>query len=412
MPVAENRSPVELRSALNPHQVPATAAAAGDSWPFTVVNGNPSYTNLLDATHAWALARELDACTGFPAAVSFKHVNPSGAAVAVPARAGDRGAGNSGTVDSGECETGALGVAGLELSPLASAYARARGANRTASYGDFVAVSRPVDGPTAALLKKEVSDGIIAPGFEPGALAVLSAKKSGRYLVLAADPEFTPPDGETRTEGGLVLAQRRDTLSAAEVLGRARPSDGADGASAAARTDLLIAIATAKWTVSNAVVLAAGGQVIGVGAGQQSRVEATRIACGKAEAWWLRRHPAVRDLPLRPGLSRPERDNAIDGYLRLSEMGDTERRSWLTAFTSAPEPLTTDGRSAWLARLGEVAMASDGLIPFRDNIDRAARTGVGYVIHSGGSVRDGEVAAAAREHGITLLASGCRQFLH
>jgi AICAR transformylase/IMP cyclohydrolase PurH len=321
-------------------------------------------------------------------------------------------------------ETGALGVAGLELSPLALAYARARGANRTASYGDFVAVSRPVDGPTAALLKKEVSDGIIAPGFEPAALAVLSAKKSGRYLVLQADPEFTPPGDETRTEGGLVLSQRRDTLSAAEVLGRTRRANGADGArtpgqegvtgqiSDSASTDLLVAIAAAKWTVSNAVVLAAAGQVIGVGAGQQSRVEATRIACGKAETWWLRRHPAVRELPLRPGLSRPERDNAIEGYLRLSEMGAAERRSWLTAFTSAPEPLTGDERSAWLARLDGVAMASDGLIPFRDNIDRAARTGVRYVVHSGGSLRDDEVTAAAREHGITLLASGCRQFLH
>lgn len=415
MPAAENLSPVELRSALNPHQVPATAAAAGDSWPFEVVNGNPSYTNLFDATHAWALARELDAGTGLPAAVSFKHVNPSGAAVAIPAATG------------GESETGALGVAGLELSPLALAYARARGANRTASYGDFVAVSRPVDGPTAALLKKEVSDGIIAPGFEPGALAVLSAKKSGRYLVLGADREFTPPDEETRTEGGLVLRQRRDTLSAAEILGHAGRADragGAGGASApdredaagqvsgSARRDLLVAIATAKWTVSNAVVLASGGQVIGVGAGQQSRVEATRIACGKAETWWLRRHPAVRELPLRPGLSRPERDNAIDGYLRLSEMGETERRSWLTAFTSAPEPLIGDERSAWLARLDGVALASDGLIPFRDNIDRAARTGVRYVVHSGGSLRDDEVTAAAREHGITLLASGCRQFLH
>jgi phosphoribosylaminoimidazolecarboxamide formyltransferase/IMP cyclohydrolase len=424
MPVAENRSPVELRSALNPHQVPATVSPGGDSWPFEVANGNPSYTNLLDATHAWALARELDAGTGLPAAVSFKHVNPSGAAVAVPASVGDSGAGNPDPGDCGECETGALGVAGLELSPLALAYARARGANRTASYGDFVAVSRPVDGPTAALLKKEVSDGIIAPGFEPAALAVLSAKKSGRYLVLAADPEFTPPGDETRTEGGLILAQRRDTLSAAEVLGRARLAGDADGARApgregvtgqisdSARTDLLVAIAAAKWTVSNAVVLAAGGQVIGVGAGQQSRVEATRIACGKAETWWLRRHPAVRELPLRSELSRPERDNAIDGYLRLSEMGETERRSWLTAFTSAPEPLTADQRSAWLARLDGVAMASDGVIPFRDNIDRAARTGVRYVVHSGGSVRDDEVAAAAREHGITLLASGCRQFLH
>lgn len=383
---------LELRSALNPHQNPAWAAPAGDAWPFEVVNGNPSYTNLLDATHAWALARELDACTGLPAAVSFKHVNPSGAAVAA-------------TITPDEAE--ALAVSGMDLTPLASAYARARGANRLASYGDFVAVSRPVDHATAELLKREVSDGIIAPGFAQDALTVLTAKKSGRYLVLAADPAFIPPGTETRQEGGLILGQRRDTLGAAEVLDQADPGGTLD---ASTRRDLLIAIATAAWTVSNAVVLAVDGQVIGVGAGQQSRVEATRIACAKAENWWLRRHPAVRGLPLRPDLTRPARDNAIDGYLRLDEMTDAERRSWLPALTTPPRPL--DDRSAWLARLDGVAMASDGLIPFRDNIDRAARTGVRSVIHSGGSLRDDEISAAAREHAITLLASGRRQFLH
>ena len=387
---------IQLRSALNPHQGPAWAspAAETETWPFEVVNGNPSCTNLLDATHAWALARELDRCTGLASAVSFKHVNPSGAAVAAEI-----------TAD----EAAALAVDGLDLSPLASAYARARGANRLASYGDFAAVSRPVDLATAQLLKKEVSDGIIAPGFDPAALAVLTSKKSGRYLVLAADPGFTPPEDETRQEGGLILRQRRDTLDAAAVLDRADPDKtlGPD-----TRRDLLIAVATAKWTVSNAVVLAARGQVIGVGAGQQSRIEATRIACAKAESWWLRRHPEVRDLPLRPDLSRPERDNTIDGYLRLHEMSDPERHSWLPSFTRSPRPLTTAARSAWLTRLDRVAMASDGLIPFRDNIDRAARTGVRHIIHSGGSLRDEEVSAAASEYGITMLASGCRQFLH
>lgn len=411
---------LELRGALNPQQDPASAAPAGDAWPLAIRNGSPSYTNLLDATHSWALARELDLATGLPAAVSFKHVNPSGAAVAS---------------ESTPEEAAALAVTGLELSPLATAYARARGASRLASYGDFAAVSRPVDMPTAELLRKEVSDGIIAPGFEPGVLDVLAAKKSGRYLVLAADPAVTPPGEEIRTDGGLILRQRRDVLGAAELLRRAlapgagdaddpaaaaqaadgsgaASGSGAGGVGTAAWRDLLIAVAAATWTVSNAVVLAVSGQVIGVGAGQPSRVEATRIACAKAETWWLRRHPAVRSLPLRPGLSRPERDNAIDGYLRADEMGDAERRAWLRAFTETPEPVSADSRVDWLALLDGVAMASDGLIPFRDSIDRAARTGVRYVIHSGGSIRDDEVAAAAAEHGITLLASGCRQFLH
>ncbi|HSZ41134.1 MAG TPA: phosphoribosylaminoimidazolecarboxamide formyltransferase [Trebonia sp.] len=397
MPATSPR--LELRGALNPHQGPAWVSPAADAWPFEVLNGNPSYTNLLDATHAWALARELDACTGLPAAVSFKHVNPSGAAVAAEITA---------------AEAGALAVAGLELSPLATAYARARGANRLASYGDFVAVSRPVDRPTAEVLRKEVSDGIIAPGFGRSALDLLAGKKSGRYLVLSGDPAYVPPDEESRQEGGMILRQRRDGLDGGEILQLADP-DGTLGASA--RQDLLIAAATAKWTVSNAVVLALNGQVIGVGAGQQSRIEATRIACAKAENWWLRRHPAVRGLPLRPGLSRPERDNAIDGYLRCdemgaAEMGDPERVTWQRAFTAPPLPLTPADRAAWLAELRDVAMASDGVIPFRDNIDRAARTGVRYVLHSGGSLRDDEVAAAAAGHGITLLASGRRQFLH
>jgi phosphoribosylaminoimidazolecarboxamide formyltransferase/IMP cyclohydrolase len=392
MPATSPR--LKLRGALNPHQGPAWVSPAADTWPFEVLNGNPSYTNLLDATHAWALARELDACTGLPAAVSFKHVNPSGAAVAAEITA---------------AEAGALAVAGLELSPLAIAYARARGANRLASYGDFVAVSRPVDRPTAELLRKEVSDGIIAPGFDRRALALLAGKKSGRYLVLSAGPACTPPDEEVRQEGGIILRQRRDDLDAAQILELAGP-EGTLGASA--REDLLIAAATAKWTVSNAVVLAVSGQVIGVGAGQQSRIEATRIACAKAENWWLRRHPAVRELPLRPGLSRPERDNAIDGYLRLDEMGEDERAAWRRAFTAPPVPVTPADRAAWLAELRDVAMASDGVIPFRDNIDRAARTGVRYLLHSGGSLRDDEVAAAAAGHGITLLASGRRQFLH
>jgi phosphoribosylaminoimidazolecarboxamide formyltransferase/IMP cyclohydrolase len=379
MPVADSLSArLNLRGALNPHQGPAWAAPAVDGrWPFAVLNGSPSYTNLLDATHAWGLAGELDACTGLPAGVSFKHVNPSGAAVAAAAQIT-------------AVEAAALAVPGMTLSPVATAYARARGANRMASYGDFVAVSRPVDRSLAELLRKEVSDGIIAPGFEPDARAILAAKKSGRYLMIVADPDYSPPDEETRAEGGIVLRQRRDALTAAEVLDHADPDHAL---TADVRRDLLVAIAAAKWTVSNAVVLAVGGQVIGVGAGQQSRIEATRIACEKAETWWLRRHPAVRELPLKAGVSRPERDNAIDDYVHGSEMDATDR-------------------SEWLGRLGSVAMASDGMLPFRDNIDRAARAGVRYAVHSGGSIRDEEVVAAAREHGITLLASGRRQFRH
>jgi AICAR transformylase/IMP cyclohydrolase PurH len=386
---------------MNPHQTPARAFVDGladgmkAELPFEVRNGAPGYINLLDALNSWQLVRELKLATGLPAAASFKHVSPAGAAVAVPLS---------------ETLARAYFVDDVELSPLATAYARARGADRISSFGDWVALSDTVDESTARLLRREVSDGIIAPGFSDVALEILAKKQGGRYTVLQANPDYQPPDIERRTVFGVTLEQERNTAAAGpgqleNVTTKAKELPET------ARRDLVVALTTLKYTQSNSMCLAIDGQVIGVGAGQQSRIHCTRLAGNKADLWYLRQHPATLGLRYREGLGRPERDNAIDGFLR-DDLAPAEDEAWARSFAGAPERLTAAQKREWLDGLTGVAMGSDAFIPFRDNIDRAAMSGVRYVVQPGGSVRDDDVVAACDQYGMVMALSGVRLFHH
>jgi phosphoribosylaminoimidazolecarboxamide formyltransferase/IMP cyclohydrolase len=319
-----------LRYGVNPHQIPARVFAEG-GLPFAVLNGAPGYINLLDALNAWQLVRELRQVIGLPAAASFKHVSPAGAAVGLPL---------------GDTLRQAYFVGKEELSPLASAYARARGADRVCSYGDWVALSDTVDLPTARLLRREVSDGIIAPSYEPEALELLKAKKGGRYTVLEIDPAYAPPEMETRQVFGVTFEQRRNAVvpgpeHIANVVTQRKDVP------AEASRDLLVGLITLKYTQSNSVCLVANGQVIGNGAGQQSRIHCTRLAAGKADTWWLRQHPTVLGLPFRSGIDRVDRDNAIDQFLR-DDLTAAEEAVWVENFSSVPARLTEDERREWL----------------------------------------------------------------
>lgn len=365
-----------LRYGMNPHQTSARVFRRDGPLPFTVVNGEPGFINLLDALNAWQLVSELARATGLPAAASFKHASPAGAGVATPL--------------SSELAAAYL-LETTDLSAPAIAYARARGADRLASFGDIAAFSEVVDETAAKVLAHEVSDGVIAPGFSDGARAILTAKRDGRYLMLEIDHAYAPPDTERREVFGVTLEQRRNTsaidaglLRDVVTTEKRLPPD--------AVRDLLIALITVKYTQSNSIALALGGQVIGVGAGQQSRIDCTRLACEKAERWWLRQHPRARDVGHRKRISRPGRDNAIDAFARAG-LSDEERRSWL-------------------AGLRDVALASDGFFPFRDSIDRAYESGVRYVAQPGGSVRDPEVIGACNEHGTVMAVTGLRLFHH
>ena len=362
-----------LRYGLNPDQQPARAFVDG-TLPITVHAGAPGYINLLDALQAWPLVQALRAATGLPAAASFKHTTPAGAAVGLPLS----------TALAAACR-----VDDLNLSPLAAAYARARGADRMASFGDFAAFSDPVDASAARVLAREVSDGVVAPGYHPDALERLRRKKGGNYLILEIDPEWQPPQLERRDVFGITLEQPR---AQGEIpLGNVvtRRTDLPD----TARRDLQIAAITLRHTPSNSICLAWDGQTIGVGAGQQSRIHCTRLACDKAETWWLRQHPQALALAFSPETPRPSRDNAVDEWLQGGGLSAAERADWLGG-------------------LGGVALASDGFIPFRDNVDRAARTGVRYIWQPGGSTRDPEVVAAADAYDMVMYASGRRLFHH
>jgi phosphoribosylaminoimidazolecarboxamide formyltransferase/IMP cyclohydrolase len=384
-----------LRYGTNPHQAPARLFSERGPLPVTVLNGAPGYINLLDALNGWQLVRELRAATGLAAAASFKHVSPAGAAIAVPLDDSTRRA---------------YFVDELELSPLATAYARARGADRVSSFGDFAAFSEPVDLATARLLRREVSDGVIAPGYEPAALELLRRKRDGRYLILAIDPAYEPAALERREVFGLALEQPRNHLMPGSAWLERRVTARRELPDEA-RRDLLVALVALKYTQSNSVCLALDGQVIGMGAGQQSRIHCTRLAAAKAESWWLRRHPATLDLRLRRELGRPERDNAIDGFVR-DDLTPAERRAWAEAFDAPPPLLTPDERLDWLAGLRGVSLASDAYIPFRDNIDRAHGSGVAFVAQPGGSARDAEVIAACDAYGMTMAFTGVRLFHH
>ncbi len=386
---------MSLRYGLNPHQQPARVVAVGERLPFEVLNGAPGMINLLDALNAWQLVRELRAVLGLPAAASFKHVSPAGAAVAEPL--------------SAELAA-AYFVDDLELSPLATAYARARGADAMSSFGDCAALSDTCDVATARLLAREVSDLVLAPDYEPEALEILRAKKGGKYLVLRFDPDYQPPAAEPRTIYGVTLEQPRNDLPLDERL-LTNVVTTARELPPAARRDLLLATITLRYTQSNSVCFAVDGQVIGNGAGQQSRVHCTRLAGDKADNWQLRQHPATLGLRFRAGLPRAARNNAVDRFL-ARDLSPAEEAAWAEAFEVVPARLTDDERRAWLGARRDVALSSDAFFPFRDNLDRAAASGVRYVLQPGGSLRDDEVIAAANEYEMVMALSGTRLFHH
>jgi phosphoribosylaminoimidazolecarboxamide formyltransferase/IMP cyclohydrolase len=383
---------VELRYGINPHQAASVDPAEPEAWPIRVVNGAPSYINLLDALSAWQLVSQAAAALDAPAATSFKHVSPAGSAV-------------DGEVDDVMATT--WGVDRTDLSPVARAYVRARDCDPKCSFGDFVAVSEPVDASLAAVLGSVVSDGVIAPGFEPGVAAQLARKKAGSYLVIEADPSFVAPRRETRELFGVRLTQDVDD----EPVTLALVSDSFDTAPAdATARDLVLAMLTARHTQSNSVVYARNGMVLGVGAGQQSRIDCTRLAGTKSDTWWLRRHPRLNSIMFPPDLRRQDRINWI---VRLIE-GDltpTEAQT-LSDFPDSPAALAPQEKLDWLRRVDGISLASDGYIPFRDNIDEANRHGVGHIADPGGSTRSPEVTAACEEHGIQIGYTGIRLFHH
>ena len=388
---------LKLKYGCNPNQIPARIyMAGGEDLPITVLNGNPGYINFLDAFNSWQLVRELKKATGLPSAASFKHVSPAGAAVASPLNA---------TMEK------VYGVEGLELSPLASAYVRARGADRMSSFGDFVALSDVCDVATARVLKHEVSDGVIAPGYEPEALEILKSKKKGRYNVIEIDPDYEPEELETKQVFGITFEQKRNNDQITEALLQNRPTKNKELPEEAVR-DLLIAMIALKYTQSNSVCYVKDGQTIGVGAGQQSRVHCTRLAGDKADKWWLRQSPKVLALPFKPGLSRPETDNTIDVYTSDEGEDVLADGKWQQYFTEKPEPMTREERAAWIAQNTGVSLGSDAFFPFGDNIERAYKSGVAYIAQTGGSIRDDLVIAACDAHNITMCMTGVRLFHH
>ena len=386
---------IKLRYGVNPHQSPARAFAAEGKLPFKVLAGSPGYVNLLDALNSWQLVREMRELTGLPSAASFKHVSPAGAATGKPL--------------SPELAESCF-ASGAELSPLAIAYVRARGADRMASFGDWIALSDTVDESCARVISHEVSDGCIAPGYEPQALKLLTAKKNGTYPVLEIDPAYEPSPTESRQVFGVTLEQARNNarimpalLDKVVTVKKQIPDE--------ARTNMLLATLALKYTQSNSVCLAYDGQIIGMGAGQQSRIACTRIACAKADKWLLRLHPKVRSLDFKKGTTRTEKANAIDLYLE-EDATEAELKAWRLSFNTVPAPLSRDEKQEWLARFDGVALSSDAFIPFRDNIDRAARSGVRYVVQTGGSSRDEGIIRAADEYGMVMVFTGLRLFHH
>jgi len=387
---------LSLRYGTNPNQTPARIYMQdGGELPITVLGGSPGYINLLDGLNAWQLVRELKQTIGLPAAASFKHVSPSGAAVALPL---------SGVLKQ------IYFVDDMELSPLATAYARARGVDRMSSFGDFIALSDTVDLSTAKLIVREVSDGVIAPAYEQEALEVLKKKKQGKYVVIRVDPAYEPQPAEIRQVFGISMEQRRNDRPVTREDLVNIVTQRKELPESAVR-DMLIAWITLKFTQSNSVCYVTDGQTIGVGAGQQSRVHCTRLAGAKADLWRLRQHPTILNLPFKDGIKRPDRDNAIDQYLQ-PDVTAAEKKNWGNVFTKIPDQLGDVERRAWLDGLTDVTLGSDAFFPFRDSIDRAAKSGVKYVLQPGGSNRDDEVIAACNEYGMTMVFSGLRLFHH
>ena len=388
---------LELKYGCNPNQKPSRIFVEEGELPIEVLNGRPGYINFLDAFNGWQLVKELKEATGLPAATSFKHVSPAGAAVGLPLSEVER---KIYWVDED-----------AELSPLACAYARARGADRMSSFGDFISLSDVCDVATAMLIKPEVSDGVIAPGYEPEALEILKSKKKGNYNVIKIDPEYRPQQQERKQVFGITFEQGRNEMPInEEFLGEIVTEN--KNISEEAKRDLIIALITLKYTQSNSVCYAKGGQAIGIGAGQQSRIHCTRLAGQKADNWLLRQSPKVLNLPFREDVGRPNRDNAIDVYMSDDYEDVLADGQWEKFFTHKPEPLTREEKKEWLAQMDGVALGSDAFFPFDDNIQRAARSGVKYIAQPGGSMRDEIVINCCNENDIVMYFSGMRLFHH
>ena len=388
---------LQLKYGCNPNQSSARVYMKnGSDLHFEVLNGRPGYINLLDAFNSYQLVKELKEATNLPAAASFKHVSPAGAAVAT---------------DMSDTLKKIYYVDDLQLSPLAAAYACARGADRMSSYGDFVALSDVCDVETATLLKREVSDGVIAPGYTKEALAILKTKKKGKYCVLKINPDYVPAPVESKEVFGVTFEQERNNAKITTDLFQNRPTKNKDIPEAAQR-DLLIAMITLKYTQSNSVCYVKDGMTIGVGAGQQSRVHCTRLAGNKADIWWLRQNPKVLALPFRDDVRRPNRDNAIDVYISDDYEDVLADGVWQDLFTEKPEPLTKEEKKAWIAQLHGVALGSDAFFPFGDNIERAHRSGVDYIAQAGGSIRDDNVIETCDKYNIAMAMTGLRLFHH
>ena len=386
-----------LKYGCNPNQAQAKVFMKdGSDLPITVLNGRPGYINLLDALNSYQLVKELQAATGKVAAASFKHVSPAGAAVATA---------------MSETLKKIYYVDDLELSPLACAYACARGADRMSSYGDFVALSATCDKETATLLKREVSDGIIAPGYTEEALAILKSKRKGSYCVLQINPAYVPNSVETKEVYGVTFQQERNNVQITLDLLKNRPTRNKEIPEAAAM-DLLISLIVLKYTQSNSVCYVKDGMTIGVGAGQQSRVHCTRLAGNKADNWWLRQHPQVLALPFKDSIRRPDRDNTIDVYISDDYEDVLAEGTWQQFFTTKPAPLTKADKKAWLQKLHGVALGSDAFFPFGDNIERAHRSGVDYIAQAGGSIRDDNVIETCDKYNIAMAMTGLRLFHH
>lgn len=395
---SEGQEMLPLRYGANPHQKPAQAFVTKQELPFKVLSGSPGYINLLDALNSWPLVKELSASLNLPAAASFKHVSPAGVAVGVPLS---------------DIEKQIYFVTDIEnMSPLASAYARARGADRMSSFGDWIALSNIVDIPTAQIISKEVSDGIIAPGYEPEALAILQKKKGGKYCVLQIDPNYTPDNVESRQVFGVTLQQKRNTAIINQSSFRDIVSQNRDLTEQAA-VDLTVATISLKYTQSNSVCYAKNGMVIGLGAGQQSRIHCTRLAGDKADNWWFRQHPRVLDFKWAKGVKRPEKSNVIDLFVTGQiPTEEPEKSEYESKFAEIPAPLTQAERKEWLSKLTNVSLSSDAFFPFPDNVYRAVRSGVKYIAAPTGSVMDKAVFAAADANDLVYVENIFRLFHH
>ncbi len=388
---------LELKYGCNPNQKPARIFAKQGELPVTVLNGKPGYINFLDALNAWQLVKELRAATGLPAAASFKHVSPAGAAL--------------GLALDDTLRKMYFVEEGLRLSPLACAYARARGADRMSSFGDWIALSEECDEATAKLIQHEVSDGIIAPGYSEAALAILKTKRRGGYNIVAVDPAYKPAPVEQKDVFGVTFEQGRNELTFGEetfsnIVTKNKTLTPEQ------KRDLILCLIALKYTQSNSVCYAQDGQLIGVGAGQQSRIHCTRLAGSKADIWQLRHHPKVLGLPFREDVSRPNRDNAIDVYISDEYEDVIGEDVWAETFTERPEPLTREEKRAWLDKVTGVCLGSDAFFPFGDNIERARRSGVTAIVEPGGSIRDAQVIETCDKHNIVMAFNGIRLFHH